>query len=141
MNTQLLTNHIGYLPEGGKHFVIKYPKSMTFSIINRWDNQTVFEGTLKAVYGGDIDEAFVGNFSGVTGEGTYLIKCGDAVSNAIVIHKKPYEMALRTIYTYFQTQRCGDSTTGWNSPCHLKPVKDIHTGELKDMTGGWHQSC
>ncbi len=141
MRTKIFINHIGFLPESGKHFVIKYPKTMEFSIIDRWDDKVVFVGKLMAVYGGDLDEAFIGRFSEVTKEGTYLVKCGDAVSKIIVIHSKPYEMALRTIYNYYQTQRCGDSITGWNSPCHIKEVEDINTGMFKNMTGGWHQSC
>ncbi len=141
MKTQIFMNHIGFLPQGEKHFVIKHPRSMEFTVINRWGNRIVFNGRLKAYYGGDLDEAFVGDFSNVTEEGTYLIKCADTVSRIIVIHKKPYEMAMRTIYNYYPTQRCGDSSTGWNSPCHLKPAQDINTGEMKDMSGGWHQSC
>jgi len=141
MKTKLFISHIGFFPKGSKQFLIQFPKSQKFEVINRWEYTTVFEGWLKPFFGGDLGEYCVGDFSPIQDEGTYEIRCGDLVSDVIVIHKKPYEMALRTLYNYFPTQRCGDTYLGWNSPCHLHDAQSSVSGEHVDVTGGWHRSC
>jgi|LSQX01.1.fsa_nt_gb hypothetical protein len=141
MQSKLFINHIGFMPNGPKRFLVQFPKVAQFSIVNRWNNQEVLSGALKPFFGKDLGEYCIGDFSSITEEGTYIITCGDLVSDVVVIHKKPYEMALRTLYNYYPTQRCGDSIPGWNSPCHLHDATSTVTGEHVDVGGGWHRSC
>jgi len=44
------------------------------------------------------------------------------------------------IVHYFALRRCGASTSGYLSPCHLDDGKRIDTGEHQDVTGGWHDA-
>lgn len=88
MKTKLFISHIGFFPKGSKQFLIQFPKSQKFEVINRWEYTTVFEGWLKPFFGGDLGEYCVGDFSPIQDEGTYEIRCGDLVSDVIVIHKK-----------------------------------------------------
>lgn len=140
MKRNILVNHIGFLPGSAKFFVVEKPGSHNFSIKNRWDGAIVFAGNLAGA-DADIGGGYKGDFSDVTQEGTYVIACGNDVSRVVVIHKSPYEMALRILYHYFPFQRCGDSKTGWNAPCHLDDAVDVRSGQRVDVTGGWHQSC
>lgn len=140
-DTKLIMNQVGYLTCGPKYFTVLRPRDLNFTVVDlAADNKPVYEGILEPIYGGDLEEGFVGNFSAVETEGTYRILLGEIQSDIVVVSDFQYFSALRTIYNYYQMQRCGDSLTGWHSPCHLKPAEDSRTGEMKDVTGGWHQS-
>ncbi len=41
---------------------------------------------------------------------------------------------------YFSLQRCGSSTTGYLSPCHLDDGIRMDNGKHQDVTGGWHDA-
>ncbi len=44
------------------------------------------------------------------------------------------------IVKYFSLQRCGSSTTGYLSPCHLDDGIRMDNGRRQDVTGGWHDA-
>ncbi|NLG24727.1 MAG: hypothetical protein GX558_05180 [Clostridiales bacterium] len=140
MQTTIWINHIGFLPHGAKRFAVKHPKAATFEIVDRRDRSVAYAGQLQPA-GGDLEEALVGDFTALEAPGTYFIRCGDAVSDALVVHEGVYLAAMRAIYRYYPMQRCGDGDEGWHSPCHTAPARDVETGQLRDVTGGWHQSC
>jgi len=73
--------------------------------------------------------------------GTYSIRVGDLRSHGIPIYENYHEHALRVLLTYYRWQRCGDSMTGWHTPCHTDDAVKESTGEPIDLAGGWHQSC
>jgi len=145
----ILTNHVGFLPESAKCFVVANPPATDFTVTrgivdgnSQWrkEMEVVCRGALRHA-GSELNDAWVGDFSGVREPGVYLIHCGSLVSRPVLIHKEVYDQALRTLYNYFPTQRCGDSRSGWNAPCHLDDAVNAVTGEPLDLTGGWHQSC
>jgi len=144
----IIVNHVGFIPNGAKHFVIAEPPDEAFRIIRRWDGAVVYEGHVKRV-DQDLGPAWVGCFSELRQEGTYVIQCGDARSRVLCVLNGVYDMPLRTLFNYFPTQRCGDSYTGWHAPCHTmdarlidgKDARFIDTGVHVDVSGGWHQSC
>jgi len=137
---KIFVNHCGFTPGEAKYFVVIDPPTEEFQIIRRWDRRVVYSGQLNKV-SGDLGTGWVGSFSEVREEGTYLIQCGKLQSRVVTIYRQIYEYPLRTIFNYFPTQRCGDSTTGWHSPCHTADGRRIDTGKHIDVTGGWHQSC
>ena len=47
---------------------------------------------------------------------------------------------LQKIVAYFSKQRCGNSETGYFSPCHLDDGIRIDNGKHRDVTGGWHDA-
>ena len=47
---------------------------------------------------------------------------------------------MNLIVTYFSLQRCGSSTTGYLSPCHLDDGIRLDNGKHQDVTGGWHDA-
>jgi hypothetical protein len=136
--TQIFVNHLGFTPRGAKYFVVTAPPIEEFQVIRR--GNVVFSGRLRCV-SADLGTASVGDFSQVQEEGIYLIRCGQVESRAVTIYKGIYDHPLRTLFNYFPSQRCGDSTTGWHSPCHTRDGRRADTGEHIDVAGGWHQSC
>jgi hypothetical protein len=44
------------------------------------------------------------------------------------------------IVRYFSRQRCGASTSGYLSPCHLDDGIRLDNGKHQDVTGGWHDA-
>lgn len=133
-------NHVGFLPQSAKRFVIANPPEKSFAVTRGlWGNDVAWRGELRHV-NADLGDAWVGDFSAVTGDGLYLIRCGNLVSRPALIYPGAYEQALRVLFNYYPTQRCGDSMTGWNAPCHLDDACRADTGEQMDLVGGWHQS-
>ena len=44
------------------------------------------------------------------------------------------------IVKYFSLQRCGGSTTGYLSPCHIDDGIRMDNGKHQDVSGGWHDA-
>lgn len=146
--SKILLNHMGFLPAGAKSVVIENPPQPEFTVMGSEfvngqrvsPRRAVFSGRLTEV-NADIERAFVGDFSDLKEGGIYVIQCGNLVSRQFVVHRKLYDYPLHVLYNYFPAQRCGDSDTGYNTPCHERDAKRIDTGEHVDVAGGWHQSC
>jgi Glycosyl hydrolase family 9/Cellulase N-terminal ig-like domain len=137
--TRIIVNHLGFAADSAKHFVVINPPAEQFQVISRMTKDPVLDGRLERV-AGDLGDGWVGCFTPVRGEGTYLIRCGDAESRVVTVWSKVYDYPRRVLLNYFVSQRCGDTPLGWNSPCHVRDAKRVDTGEHLDVTGGWHQS-
>ena len=143
---KIYINHVGYLTHGSKFCVVEHPFDPYFYLLEREQLTRIYKGELKRV-SGDLGEAWVGDFSDFCTPGAYLIECNGQLfqyptrSETVVIADNIFDMAIRTIYNYFPTQRCGDTTLGWASPCHCDDAFSSETGEHRDFAGGWHQSC
>ena len=140
MKDGILVNHVGFLPRSAKTFVVVNPPAMEFAVNSDiWGDTIVFRGRLKRV-NAELGDAWVGDFSAVQADGLYQIHCGSLISRPVLIHREVYNQALRVLFNYYPTQRCGDSMTGWHAPCHLDDACRADTGEHVDLVGGWHQS-
>ncbi len=141
MNDRILVNHVGFLPQSAKHVVLTNPPETEFTVSEGLSRAkvVVYRGQLRRV-NAELGDAWVGDFSSVQKEGPYLIRCGSLVSRPVLVYREVYDQALRVLFNYFPTQRCGDSLTGWNAPCHLDDAHRADTGEHVDLVGGWHQS-
>lgn len=139
MNVDLLVNQVGYVPHAGKTFVTKGIRSAEFEVINTVTREVVFTGTMKPAPG-DFGEYSTGNFSSVTREGHYYIKSDSLRSFPFSISASVYKPVMDMIVGYFSLQRCGASTTGYLSPCHLDDGVRIDNGNHQDVTGGWHDA-
>jgi len=137
----ILVNHVGYTPGASKICIIAAPREDEFSVYRLQDTSffLVFKG--KLTKGGDeAQSAWVGDFSSLRDDGIYRIQCGDSNSRCFVICQNVYGNPFRTVFNYFPMQRCGDSHTGWNAPCHVKEGVILDSGEYRDLSGGYHQS-
>jgi hypothetical protein len=135
----LLVNQAGYLPNAPKTCVTKGTAKRTFNVINVLNQKVVFSGTLQPE-SDDFGTWLTGDFSAVTAEGHYYLKSDTLRSYPFVISGSAYKSPMDLIVHYFSLQRCGASTTGYLSPCHIDDGIRMDNGQHQDATGGWHDA-
>ncbi|MGN6626991.1 MAG: glycoside hydrolase family 9 protein, partial [Tepidisphaeraceae bacterium] len=139
MSRPILMNHVGFRPRGTKRFLMA-DAAAEFIVIDPASGAICFAG--KTTHRtGDFGPFTAGDFSSFTTPGTYQLRCGSAVSAPFAIGTDIYLGLCRNMLRYFQKQRCGDSGTGYNSPCHLDDGIRDDTGQRVNVTGGWHDAC
>ena len=138
LDMSVFINQVGYQPEAAK-YCVTVPGTSEFEVRNVETNAVVYTGKLEAG-GKDFGDHMVGTFTSVKTPGTYYITAGKARSFAFKISKTVYDEPMQLIVHYFSKQRCGNSTTGFLTPCHLEDGKRKETGEYKDVSGGWHDA-
>ena len=136
---ELLVNQAGYLPNAPKTCVTKGMEKRTFNVIDILTQKVVFSGILQPE-SDDFGTWLTGDFSPVTTEGHYYLKSDTLRSYPFVISGSAYQSPMDLIVHYFSLQRCGASTTGYLSPCHLDDGIRMDNGLHQDATGGWHDA-
>jgi hypothetical protein len=147
-SSRILLNHVGFLPAGAKNVVVENPPQPEYTVLGSQfiegrrvtERRAVFTGRLSEV-NTDLERAWVGDFSDFKEGGIYVIRCGNLSSRQFVIHPRLYDYPLHVLFNYFPSQRCGDSVTGYNAPCHERDGRRVDNGQHVDVSGGWHQSC
>ena len=139
LNVDLLVNQVGYVPHAGKSVVTHGLTTAEFDVIDIVTQKVVYTGVLQPGPD-DIGEYSVGDFSSLTKEGHYYIKSDTLRSYPFEISKTIYQSPMDLIVGYFSKQRCGASTTGYLSPCHLDDGIRMDNGRHQDVTGGWHDA-
>jgi len=139
LNVDLLVNQVGYVPGAAKVFVTKGIRTERFEVINTVTQEVVYAGTMKS-NPGDFGDYSTGDFSSVIREGHYYIKSDTLRSYPFTISRTVYKHPMNLIIGYFSLQRCGASTTGYLSPCHLDDGVRMDNGKHQDVTGGWHDA-
>ncbi|MBL9161532.1 MAG: glycoside hydrolase family 9 protein [Planctomycetaceae bacterium] len=78
------------------------------------------------------------DFSDVKSAGQYQVKFGAIASPQFAIGDDAYASVPAKLLEFMQLQRCGDNPlTGM---CHQEDGFDVVTGEMVDVTGGWHDA-
>lgn len=139
LNVDLLINHAGYMPGASKTVVTKGQVSGNFEVINILTMKVVHTGTFKPATG-DFGDYSTGDFSAVNQEGRYYIKYDTLRSFPFTISSDSYRPAMDLIVKYFSLQRCGASSTGYLSPCHVDDGIRMDNGKHQDVSGGWHDA-
>jgi hypothetical protein len=139
LNVDLLVNQVGYVPQAAKILVTKGTITTNFEVINLETQKVVFTGAIKP-NPGDFGEYSTGDFTALMQEGRYYVKADTLRSYPFTISKGVYQTPLNLIISYFSLQRCGSSTTGYLSPCHLDDGIRMDNGKHQDVTGGWHDA-
>jgi hypothetical protein len=80
------------------------------------------------------------DFSKLEKEGRYYLRADTLRSFPFSISNAVYQPGINMIVGYFSQQRCGASTTGYLSPCHLDDGIRFDNGKHQDVTGGWHDA-
>ncbi len=139
LSVDLLINHVGYVPNTGKNVVTKGNTTRKFEVINIETQKVVYEGNFSP-YNCDFGEFSVADFTSVNVEGHYYIKSDTLRSYPFIISKSVYKAPMDLIFGYFSLQRCGASSTGYLSPCHLDDGVRMDNGKHQDVSGGWHDA-
>jgi hypothetical protein len=136
---QVLVNHVGFLPGASKYCVVAGGETHNFVIVGP-TNRVIYQGRSRAIKG-DLGEHSLGDFSEVTAAGEYEVRCNGRRAARFEIGDDVYLDAIKKCVSYFARQRCGDSKTGYNSPCHLDDGVRRDDQQRVDVTGGWHDAC
>jgi hypothetical protein len=139
LNIDLLINQVGYVPGAWKNIVTKGISNGKFDVIDLTSQEVEYTGTLHPVKG-DFGEYSEGDFSSLQKEGRYYIKSDTLRSFPFSISASVYKPVMDLIVSYFSLQRCGSSTTGYLSPCHLDDGIRMDNGKHQDVSGGWHDA-
>ncbi|MDR3269621.1 MAG: glycoside hydrolase family 9 protein [Tannerella sp.] len=139
LNVDLLINQAGYVPDAGKTVIAKGLITRRFEIVNLKNQQVVFRGNFKPNTC-DFGDYSTGDFSTLTQEGAYYILSDTLRSYPFRIAGNAYQSPMTLLVGYFSLQRCGASTTGYLSPCHLDDGIRLDNGKHQDVTGGWHDA-
>lgn len=139
LNVSLLINQIGYMPEADKLCVTKGNVARAFEVIELETQKVMYTGILKPKPG-DFGKYLTGKFSTLKQEGHYYIKSDTLRSYPFEISKTIYQSPMDLIVHYFSKQRCGPSTTGFLSPCHIDDGIRLDNGMHQDVFGGWHDA-
>jgi hypothetical protein len=139
LNVDLLINQVGYVPGAGKWCVASGTLNGNFEVIDVQTQKVVYRGSFKPGTD-DLGEYSVGEFSALTREGRYYLRADTLRSYPFSVSPSVYADPMNLIVHYFSAQRCGPSTTGYLSPCHLDDGVRIDNGKHQDVSGGWHDA-
>ncbi len=139
LNVGLLTNQVGYLPSSSKTCAMRATQQTPFEVVEVVSGKVAYRGTLVPRRG-DFGNFATGDFSSVVKEGRYYLRADTVRSFPFIISKTAYQKEMSMIVGYFSRQRCGASTTGYLSPCHLDDGIRYDNGKHQDVTGGWHDA-
>lgn len=139
LNVDLLVNQIGYAPVARKICVARGSVNGTFEVVDLKTQTVVYTGVLKPG-GSDLGDYSIGDFSDVAQPGHYYVKADTLRSYPFAISNSIYHAPMDLIVGYFSRQRCGSSTTGYLSPCHIDDGVRIDNGRHQDVSGGWHDA-
>lgn len=134
----VLINHVGYRPEDAKYCMIGRYATTEFTVMNRATGEVVHTG--RMIPDRDPTMYAVGEFTAVTTPGEYEVQAVGEKSFPCVIGEGVYDDALRKMVRYFAMQRCGPTSTGYHSPCHLDDGRRWDNGAYQDVSGGWHDA-
>lgn len=135
----LLTNHVGYLPSSAKTCAMRGNEKKDFEVVEITSGKVVYSGALIPQQG-DFGAYATADFSGLTKEGSYYLRADTLRSYPFSISKAVYQPQMNSIVSYFSRQRCGASTSGYLSPCHMDDGIRVDNGRRQDVSGGWHDA-
>jgi hypothetical protein len=139
LDVVLLTNQVGYRPSSTKTCSTKGTKKRDFEVVEITTGRVAYKGTLMP-QDGDFGTYLKADFSSVVKEGRYYLRADTLRSYPFTISSTVYQPEMDMIVSYFSKQRCGASTTGYLSPCHLDDGIRVDNGKHQDVTGGWHDA-
>lgn len=139
LNVEVLTNHIGFTPASPKFCIVKSASTVTFEVLDVATGEKVFTGNMQPSEG-DFGMYAKGDFTNVKKEGRYYIKADTLRSYPFSISTKVYSPQIQMVLHYFSLQRCGASTTGYLTPCHVDDGIRFDNGKHQDVSGGWHDA-
>ena len=139
LNVDLLINQAGYVTVSGKTIITKGTLTSQFKVIDLETGNVAFSGSFKPSPG-DFGAYSAADFTALTREGHYYVQCDTLRSFPFEISPGAYRSTMEKIVGYFSLQRCGLSTTGYLSPCHLDDGVRMDNGKHQDVTGGWHDA-
>jgi hypothetical protein len=141
-------NQLGYLPGSMKCAVFLSKENLSgkqFDLVDATSGKTVFRGKVRPEEGSSwgMTSAARLDFSAFCRTGNYKIRVGKTSSPVFRIHPEVYKGISEFLLLYMRQQRCGFNPY-FNDTCHQHDgfIVDhpTRTGEVIDVTGGWHDA-
>ncbi|MCB0689270.1 MAG: glycoside hydrolase family 9 protein [Saprospiraceae bacterium] len=139
LNVDILINQAGYVPTASKICLLPDSPEREFRVIETNTGKASFAGIMQAT-AGDMGNFAKGDFSGLNTPGTYYILADTFRSYPFEISASIYDPAKSLIVHYFSKQRCGASTSGYLTPCHIDDGIRMDNGKHQQVSGGWHDA-
>ena len=140
LSLDVVINQIGFKASARKSVYTKLVGDQEFRV------QKMMDCLFEDVYVGKLENGLekdgtikYGDFTSFQEEGIYRIKIGEHNSRNFVIHNQMNDPIQRTLFNFVTLQSCG-SNLGWNGKCHTDDSILLKSGELRDLSGGFHQS-
>lgn len=130
-------SHAGYMPGDTKIAMAGDGAGKNFQLTDLND-KIVYSGDVKLVENrnGKFKQL---DFSDFTETGTYLIHCGDLVSNPFPIDENIWIQPVFKAINFFFCERCGYLVPGIHRECHMD-WQGFRGDEKKIINGGWHDA-
>jgi len=143
-------NQVGFLPDAKKTVTISSQNpGSEFDVVDE-AGKVVYTGTLSEAYDDTLisgEILYYGDFTDFTTPGTYKIVSRDgAESYPFTIADDVYDDLLKDTFRMLYLQRCGMELTGdlagdfAHPVCHVQEAVVYETGEVKQISGGWHDA-
>lgn len=136
----IYVNHVGYLPAARKMGLAGGKQYGAFEVVDTETEKVAHRDRLRWETS-EIGAYSRAEFSTLTTPGTYRVRAGGEESLAFRIGDDVYAEAVAKMIGYFRLQRCGDSTAGYNGPCHCDDGVRADDFSYRDVSGGWHDAC
>lgn len=137
----IMVNGAGYTTASAKYCLMPNAAGDDFSVVKSESGEAVFSARVKSVSGDWGVSYRMGEFTALQIPGSYIVRSGSESSHPFDISDRIYDPAIQKVLQYFSTQRCGDSRTGYNAPCHLEDGIRVDNRQPHDASGGWHDAC
>jgi hypothetical protein len=129
-------NQVGYLPDDPKIAILSSDRPLAGEY--RVGEFATDIGADQGAWG-PFAHNYRLDFSGVREAGEYQVKFGEIASPRFAIGPDAYKDVPGKLLEFMRLQRCGDNpVTG--KKCHQQDGFDTTTGEIVDVTGGWHDA-
>lgn len=146
----ILINQVGYQPHDSKLATFRGDQiGKEFDVIDTTNGEVVFTGTISEPVFNDASQENVatGDFSALSAPGSYKIESeGCKESYEFEIAQDVYKNLLTDSVRMLYLQRCGtaleEKLAGEfaHPVCHNEKAKHYKTGEMMDVSGGWHDA-
>ncbi len=147
-NNRIRINQLGYHPVAVKVAVFLSEETLkirTFELVDATTGECAYKGVAVAGNGTlwGMKTAFRLDFSAFEKPGSYFLRIGKTESPRFPIGNDVYRGIASFLLNYMRQQRCGFNPY-FNDSCHTHDgfIVDhpTRTGEIIDVTGGWHDA-
>jgi hypothetical protein len=136
-------NHLGFLPDSPKTFIFRVSGATAPTEVSLRDLRGAPKAALTAPLSkaqGDLGPCLIGEVSALRSPGLYQASAGGEKSVPFFVRQDLWRRTLPLAVSYHRAQRCGVAVPGVHDACHLDDARRRDSGELVDVTGGWHDA-
>lgn len=149
MQDKVKVNRVGYLPQDQKTAFFRMEEQETSFCVKDAEGKSVFCGEITRIIEDRAsgERTGAGDFSRLCAPGVYVVEAGSLGSSCrFTIGTDVYAQAFTDVCRMFFLQRCGAALDACHAGdfahpvCHDTPAREVDTGNIRDVSGGWHDA-